>query len=315
MSLSKAGIRTSYSLLFCFFCLFLFACVSCIGIQNIRKTENTTENSEGRELMLMTFNIRAGGGTKNPDMSPYDVEATDKNLDKIAEVVKFVNPDVVGLQEVRGFSQAAHIAKESNLNFVYAPHGGRNSWWGLAILSKYKIKEYKTSSVHYGWDPRIALSCKIEINDKIVEVINIHYHIGDFTQQVSSTTDLIEKTNEPLLLMGDLNRKVRHPDLKPIRDKLVDTCSIINTEGARIAEKRGTFGAASSYRIDHIYIDVKSFLVIDVGVVSFVDPKSFKIWDWLNPNTLVNPDPSIFPIEYTTASDHLAYFAKVNLKQ
>lgn len=105
----------------------------------------------------MTFNIHVGGGSAYPLMNPYEVKATKENLTKVAEAIKSVDADIIGLQEVRGFQQATFIAEQLNLNYAYVPH--QSGWWGLAILSKYKISDLNSKPISRSGDMRMAQIC------------------------------------------------------------------------------------------------------------------------------------------------------------
>jgi len=152
------------------FGLFFWGCAT--GIQNIRQVESSSVSLEAWELTFMTFNIHVGGGSAYPLMNPYEVKATKENLIKVAEAIKSVDPDVIGLQEVRGFQQAKFIAKQLNLNYAYVPH--QSGWWGLAILSKYKISDLISKPISTHGDMRVAQICTTRIEGKPVIFINLH---------------------------------------------------------------------------------------------------------------------------------------------
>jgi len=132
--------------------LILVGCVNSpfSAIQNIRHDDNYGKDFEGSEITIMTFNIRAGGGTENLDLSPKYVKATKDKLENLVAAIKSIDPDVVGLQEVRGYNQAKYFAEKLNMNFVYGAHGASN-WWGLTILSKFKINAAKVKLINYGF--------------------------------------------------------------------------------------------------------------------------------------------------------------------
>jgi endonuclease/exonuclease/phosphatase family metal-dependent hydrolase len=258
--------------------LVLFGC----GIQNIRKTDTTTEKIDTGELTFMTFNIRAGGGIKNPGMSPYRVEATEANLRKIAAAINSVNPDIVGLQEVRGFYQAKFIAEQLNLNYAYSVHANK-SWWGLAVLSKYKIIDTSIKTINFdrSYGDRIALMCRIDINGRTLTVVNVHYALENYKEQVKSTMSFLNRSEDPIVLLGDFNRRPASSEIVPIREKLIATCEAAESYIGRCA---GTgFG-----KIDYIFADQNNFKVLDAGLVLR---------------------------KHQDASDHIAYWAKLRLNE
>jgi endonuclease/exonuclease/phosphatase family metal-dependent hydrolase len=91
----------------------------------------------------------------------------------------------------------------------------------------------------------------------------------------------------PALLMGDLNLIDPEEGLAPMRAELIDTCKAVDTKGSREAKQRGTFRFGSK-RIDYIFVDPNYFTVLDVGLTAE---------------------------EHRKASDHLAYFACVEVKE
>ena len=257
----------------------MLGCASATGIQNIRQTDDTHVNDNNDELKFLTYNIRAGGGISNPGMSPRIVYASKKNLTKIADAIKYADADIVGLQEVRGYNQAKFIAEQLNFNFAYSIHGSQ-SWWGLAVLSKYQIISISTKIINYGgtYGDRIALLCNIDLNGKVITLFNVHYALENYDGQVNATMKFIETTENPVVLMGDLNRIPYAPEIEPIRENFITTCEAPGTDA--LCEGTG-YG-----KIDYVFVDQTHFEVLDVGAVR----------------------------KYWHASDHLPYWANVKLK-
>ena len=294
MSLSEKRNKLFYILLICLIWLVLLGCASSISIKNIRQPDIASEKMDTDELIFMTFNIRAGGGMENYGMSPRLVKAPKENLSKLASAIKSVDPDIAGLQEVRGYDQAKFIADQLNMNFAYVTHG-RASWWGLAILSKFNILDITTNNINYGDDNRVGLLSTFEINGKIIKVFNLHYALENYHRQAKASMILLEDENVPFVLMGDLNRQYFDPELDPIKEKLIDTCYASKTNRPNKPCGAETFGGwlmpegvpVNGKRIDYIFLYPNSFYVIDVGITSN---------------------------EFFYVSDHRAYWAKVKLK-
>ena len=258
-----------------------------MGPQNIREIEYVRDLDESPRLKFMTYNIRVGGGTENPFTSVRNLPSSRKKLERIALAIKSVDPDVVALQEVRGSHQATFLAETLNLNYAYSSHGRRGLDWGLAVLSKFKILKVYGKVIYYGRDQRVGVVYTIDINGSPVTVINVHYHLGNYEQQVKATMELLRDAKGPVVLMGDLNRTERAYELQPIYEKMIDTCKAVDTDGSRDAKKTGTVLTFSNHRIDYIFVDPKSFEVRDAGLI---------------------------PEKHRRASDHIAYFACVTLK-
>ena len=258
-----------------------------IGPQNIREIEYVREVDESPCLKFMTYNIRVGGGIENPLTSVRNLPSSRKKLERIALAIKSVDPDVIALQEVRGFHQATFLAKTLNLNYAYSSHGRRGLDWGLEVLSKFKILKVRSKVIYYGRDQRVGVVYTIDINGSPITFLNVHYHFGNFEQQVKSTMRLLSDTDGPVALMGDLNRTEHAYELKPIYEKMIDTCKAVDTDGSKDAKMIGTVLRFSNYRIDYIFVDPTSFEVRDAGLI---------------------------PEKHRSASDHIAYFACVILK-
>lgn len=266
----------------------LWMCIVLIGcsgsIHNIRKSESEITIKDA-QLKIMTFNIRVGCGRDNFGESPYRCIPKNENLNLVAMAIKSENPDVVALQEVKGFNQARYIAQTLNMNFAYVTHNVNHPWWGMAILSKFEILNSKSRNIYNGDDERSALICEIKINDSSYYFVNIHYHLGSYKSQVSSTMRITNKLDGPVVLLGDFNRRYWDLEMEPVYDSFIDTCRAVSTKSSENVETVGTgFG-----RIDYIFVQDKFFIVLDAGIFE-VD-------------------------KYYKASDHYAYYTLLKVKQ
>lgn len=283
---SKA-LKKAFNIFFIFGFLVTFSgCSGFLNIGNIRDADSSLQRPDGNRLRLMTFNIRVGGGSKNPGVNPFDLEDSKKNLLRIAAAIKSAEPDIVALQEVKGRAQAKFIARKLNLNYAYASHGGDNRW-GLALLSKFKIVGLDIGRVHTGDDIRAGQVCRVDFNGKIITCINVHYHLADYAAQTRATMKIIEEIPGPAVLMGDFNLAEWNEALTPIKQRLLDSCDVApDADEAIRVKKTGTYVYRKGYRIDYIFVEPQAFKVVNVGLI---------------------------PKEYRDASDHIAYFADVVL--
>lgn len=235
----------------------------------------------------MTYNIRVGAGRENFLMPVKYLNSSGEKLEKIASAIKSVDPDIISLQEVKGSVQAKYLADALGFNYVYASHGDSRLEWGLAILSKFTITEYRQEIIyHDDKKPRVALVSTIDLPKSSIAVVNVHYALGNYDKQIKETMRILGDISGPALLMGDLNLIDPEEGLAPMRAELIDTCEAVDTKGSREAKQRGTFRFGSK-RIDYIFVDPDYFSVLDVGLTAE---------------------------EHRKASDHLAYFACVTLK-
>ena len=251
--------------------------LGCGNVHNIRTIDSAAGKAESGELKLMTFNIRAtgegrnplqgaggekGGGVPPPITNPGIVEETKEGLTRIAAAIQSVDPDIVGLQEIRGLHQAKFIAETLNLNYVYAVHP-REHWWGLAFLSKYKIVGNRTKIVNLGgrYGDRIALISTMDINGKKLVIVNVDFVPENFKDQVAETLPLVKSLEGPAVLLGDFSRRPEYALLKPIRETMRAACEAVKDYPGRCIDP--VYG-----KIDYIFIDPNNFAILDAAPVS-----------------------------------------------
>jgi endonuclease/exonuclease/phosphatase family metal-dependent hydrolase len=268
----------------------------CTLVVSMLPTNSTAENTSklkgeskttiiNNKLKLMTFNIRAGCGRASIELNPRECVSTNKNLDLVAMAIKSEDPDIVALQEVKGYHQAKHIAEILNMNYTYINHNSiGTAWWGLAILSKYKIHKTNKRDTNQAGHGRIALISEIIINNRSYHFVNVHYFLGNYESQVYTTMEIVNEINGPVVLLGDFNRRWWDIEMMPIQESFIDTCDAVSTDNSEHAKAVGTgFG-----RIDYIFVQDKYFFVLDAGIYSMK--------------------------KYREASDHYAYYTLLKFK-
>jgi len=306
-----------YSALMFMISIFFFGCASTPpkGYKEKASEKETKEmiqdskTASDMPFTAMTFNIRVGAGIRNIRTIPHKLKDSPKNLEFIAQAIKSVDPDVVGLQEVQGDDQAKSLAKLLNMNYVYKRYGSHpdENWFGVAILSKHRIKTSKNYSIA-GWrtaKERTLLKCTIDVKGREVTIFATHiHHMVNREKQFKKILKQISKSKNPVILMGDLNTVPESPEIERLKESLRDTCEAITNENSDFVRTNGTAHPKiiqvlgmllqklfktpynDHFRIDYIFCDPKSFRVIDVGLTSR---------------------------EYWDASDHLGYFARLEL--
>ncbi len=198
------------------------------ALSSIHAQENT--------ITIMTYNIHYGIGMDGQ-----------KDLKRIAEVIKRENPDIVGLQEVADFSMTAELAglvgmegvfgasteKEiPNLyNLLGLPVPQSQLFYGDAILSKHPFTFIKNLSIPSASSSRYEAMCiEVDLSEKMeqkatIKFITTHF---DYLQTIGSdmarnaSVEVIEKAffedstmrDFPAILTGDLNAT---PDSEPLR--------------------------------------------------------------------------------------------------
>ena len=255
----------------------LAALLGCGNVHNIRTIDSAVGKAESGQLKLMTFNIRAAGGGQNPlegaggvpggglpppITNPGIVEETSVSLTRIAAAIRSVDPDIIGLQEVRGTHQAKFIAEKLNLNYIYAVHA-REHWWGLAVLSKYKIVATRTKIVNLGGrhGDRIALICSLDAVDRKLTVVNVDFVPENFKGQVQETLPLANPLEGPAVLLGGFSRPPEYAEMTPIRETMTAACEAVKGYEGRCIDP--VYG-----KVDYIFIDPRYFNVLNAAPVS-----------------------------------------------
>ena len=242
----------------------------------------------GERLTVMTYNIRIGAGTDDyPKKRVRELEYEPEKLQPIVKAIASVDPDIVGLQEVRGEGQARRLAKALKMNFAFEWHFTRRPWWGVAILSKFKI--VKAWGIEISPGPRNIKSiilATLDVGGRLVTAVSVHkdkdLEDGDSFKIIMKEVNRIK---EPVILMGDFNVDPDDWRLGLLKPRFIDTVKAVNTKNAAYVQHEGTF-FASQRRIDYVFINPHRFKVLDVGLI---------------------------PYEHWEASDHLGYTTRVSL--
>lgn len=158
----------------------------------------------------MTFNMRHGRG--------IDWKV---NLERIAELIKQENVDIVGLNEVdKHFSirskfidQALWLSKQLDFHYAFGP---AFSFWknkreyGNAILSRYTILHYRNHIFRLKVpvaEPRAILEATINVDDKNINIFVSHLSIHPLLRGKMVRYLLNIDSTSPTILMGDFNCK------------------------------------------------------------------------------------------------------------
>ena len=269
---------------------------ACVTMENSRDYSRQPLPSSVTELKVLTYNIRLGAGTGIPNMDVYHLP-WGRNLFGVIAAIKSVDADIVALQEVAGPGQAQELAAALNLNFAYEYHQNqtamrRSPWWGVAILSKFPITEFKGTQISARSVGSLGALCRshiiavtVDITQKPYTFVSIHKDLlpldGSSLRNVLSA---IAEVQGPVMLAGDLNMMPSDPRLELLSPRFVDTATVLDTPTARNVVSSGTHVHG---RIDYVFSEVSNFSVIDVGLL---------------------------PQIHWRASDHVGYWARLSLK-
>lgn len=185
-----------------------------------------------RPLRVSTFNIHHGVGLDGL-----------LDLERIAVTVESTGADVVGLQEVdRHFGersafvdQATWLAERLGMYVVFGANidndpltpGAPRRQYGTAILSGHRITETANTLLPRpeGGEQRGLLEARVRVRGLPVRVFNTHLQHNSQTErlaQVAAVRDVLARTDESVVLLGDLNATPDSPEIDSLTDDLVD---------------------------------------------------------------------------------------------
>ncbi len=163
--------------------------------------------SQAQGLRVVSYNIKHGRGNDNV-----------VNLDRTAGVLRALQPDIVGLQEVDdlatrsgGVPQAERLGQALGMHHAFGRfmdfQGGA---YGMAILSRHPMVRTESVRLPDGNEPRVALAVEVQLpGDRRLTIVNVHFDwVGDdgfrFAQATALTTHL-DALKTPYVLLGDFN--------------------------------------------------------------------------------------------------------------
>jgi endonuclease/exonuclease/phosphatase family metal-dependent hydrolase len=164
-----------------------------------------------RIVRVLTYNILHGATMKG-----------DFDLDRIADVINSVNPDLVALQEVDFNTNRAKnmdLATELGIRTGLAPLFGRampydGGEYGEGILSTYSFLTTQNHGLpaQEGKEPRAALEVNVILKSgDTIRFIGTHLdHTRDETDRINQAhqiNDIFTKEDKPSILAGDLNAR------------------------------------------------------------------------------------------------------------
>lgn len=201
----------------------------------------------------MTYNIHSGFGRDKR----YE-------LDRIIQVIKHEDPDIIALQEVDNNlsrsnfqNQSEIIAGSLEMNYHHCVnHSFENGEYGLTTLSRFpmvNIQRYDLSFHRY--EPRGSLRTDLLIDDRTrLHVFNVHLGLRIRERQhqrrrlLSESMLLNRDLQDPVLVLGDFNDRPFSVIHEQLRDHFVDVCDLIGPKFPPTF-RRGPI----RLRLDHIY--------------------------------------------------------------
>jgi len=158
-------------------------------------------------IRVATYNIRHGRGTD---------ERVD--LTRAAAVLRALNPDMVGLQEVDNrversgrVDEAEALGAQLGMHHAFGAfmdyQGGQ---YGLAILSRHPVRRIAPIRLQDGNEPRVALVVEVDYPGiGALAVVNVHFDWvrddGFRFAQASTLATVLDTLSIPYVLLGDFN--------------------------------------------------------------------------------------------------------------
>lgn len=158
-------------------------------------------------LTVVSYNIHRGRGLDRK-----------VDMDRIVEVLRETEPDIVGLQEVYGV-QAGRVGRELGMEVVMgSTRSGASGHYGNAVLTRLAVKDsqrFDLSSA--GREPRGGLRVDLEAGRTVLHLFNVHFGLA-FAERREQVERLLRLEvlcapglRGPRILMGDFNEWLPGP--------------------------------------------------------------------------------------------------------
>ena len=164
------------------------------------------------------------------------------DFDLFADTIRSLDPDVVGLNEMRGkgvsrsyTAQTETLAEKLGYHYYFAKAldvDGCNPY-GNALLSKHPILSAETIGIpdpdvldpakHY--ETRCLLRARIDVPGGLTVCVT-HFGLNPEEQLNAADTVVDSISDERCILMGDFNLTPSSPTLAPIRERMFDTAGL-----------------------------------------------------------------------------------------
>lgn len=169
-------------------------------------------------MRILTYNIAGHQGRRRPDY-----------LDRIAELILEVEPDLAGLQEVVDHGDDEHpeqrLARLTGMHTQFcAAHLGKRHILGNAILSREPISDTRTYELP-GRFPERRMVLEVESHVRGLEVTLFNTHLVHLARagalirrvQADEVARLMQVCARPHVLIGDLNAAAHAREFHALR--------------------------------------------------------------------------------------------------
>ena len=230
------------------------------------------------------------------------------SYDKIIDVIKESNADIMCLQEALFFKQSKTQFEKDVVNIGYNYIYMCNNRYGInIILSKYKST--KTQIISLIKDPiknkkRYGTRCDFEINNKKFNIVNVHLDVFDETEITRSTqiTEILKYCDDDTILLGDFN-SLRKDDYSKLEYKNIlkeDLIRNVTTQNL-VTSKIESDGFVDSFV--YLTLDIPKITVWSCRRIDYMFLKEFTKY-------LVSSNVFV-----THASDHFMIYSDYDLNK
>lgn len=215
----------------------------------LKKT--STQQKATQNLRMLSYNIRHGKGVDQQ-----------VDLKRIAKVICAQNPDLVALQEVDKKCErsgnrdiAAELGRLTGMRHCFGKFMDfQEGEYGMAILSRFPIRETVRHQLPRGAEPRCALEAKVQAPGLSAPLSFVCIH-NDWTnediriKQVQALLKSLREQDNPIVLAGDFNGPRSDASMK-----------LLERAGWKILEKDGG-KVGNTYPSDSPNVEI-DFLVL-----------------------------------------------------
>lgn len=219
-----------------------------------------------RGLVVATFNIWHDAGGNWPT-----------RLGLLTEVLRTVDADVVGLQEVlensaKGLpNQAQTIARAlgyPQVHFVAVEPEGAPKRYGNAILTRLPVIEVARRKLQPLFDSRTAIRVRVQAEGGPVDIVNTHLawqaDAGPVrAQQLADLVSWLPQDGVPLIAMGDFNAPLDDPGLGAMQPPRFESALPRDAAETTLNPARGHAPRV----IDHIFVEQAAYSVGEAWVI------------------------------------------------
>jgi endonuclease/exonuclease/phosphatase family metal-dependent hydrolase len=222
--------------------LLIFIIFVSAGLVNNQVSPKPIEQmGEHHDLRILTYNIQQG----------YSEDGA-KNFDGQLDLIKALDPDIIGLQEsdtnrIAGGNVdiVRYFADQLDMYSYYGPSVVTGTF-GIALISKYLIEDAKTYYMYSEGEQTAVIEAQISVSGETLNVYVTHLGNGGPIIQQEQVLEILEG-KENIIAMGDFN-------FRPDSDQYDLTVDLLEDTFLISEEEMAIQGFDVSDRIDHVFV-------------------------------------------------------------